>query len=94
MGEFIEISLFLCIASLNYFFLRMWHLLRGNWWRMSPTWKWPQDIRDLKRLAETAESEALRQKCSNTLKGLYITAGYMLFVAVLGYIVTKLGYYY
>ncbi len=93
MGEFVEFSLVLSIVSLNYFFLRMWHVLRGKWWRFSPTWRWPQDIANLRKLANTAESEKLRQECNTILWGLYVTAGYMLSVAVFGFILTKTGYY-
>ena len=67
MGEFVELSLFLCIAFLNYFFLRMCHVIGGKWWGFSPTWKWFKDIAELKRLAKTAESEKLRQECATIL---------------------------
>ena len=93
MGEFVEISLFLCVVLLNYFFFRMWHVLRGKWWRISPTWKWSKDITELKSLAKTAASEKLRQECNSILWGFYLTAGYLLFIGVFGFILTKMGYY-
>jgi hypothetical protein len=93
MGAFVELSLLSSIVSLNYFFLRMWHILHGKWWRFSPTWRWPQDIAKLKQLAKTAESEKLRQECNTILWGLYVTVGYMLLVAVLGFILSRMRYY-
>ena len=94
MGEFVEINLVIGVALFNYFFFRMWHILRGKWWRFSPIWKWSGDIAELKNLSKTAESERLRQASNTTLWGLYFTAGYLLFFGILGYILTKLGYYY
>jgi hypothetical protein len=71
----------------------MWHVLYGKWWPVSPTWRWLQDIAELKRLAKAAESEKLRQECNTILWGLYITAGFMLFIGVLGFILTKMDYF-
>ena len=90
MEEFFIMSFVFSISSLNYFFLRMWHVLHGKWWRISPTWRWLQDIAELKRLAKSSESEKLRQECNVILWGLYITAGFMLFLGIVGFILTKM----
>jgi hypothetical protein len=93
MGEFIETSLIICIVLLNYFFFRMWHLLHGKWWRMSPTWKWAKDIAQLKNLAKAADIEKLRQECNFVIWGLYFTAGYLLLVVIIDFALPRMGYY-
>jgi len=87
--EFIEFNLFLSIGALTYFILRTRHIVYGKWYRFS--FYLPGDIKEMKRLAETAESEEQRQKCVETLHGLYISAGYLLYTGLLGLVLKRLG---
>ena len=70
------------IVAFNYFLLYMWHILRGKWYSISPTWKWIQDIRDLRKLSIIAEDIQLRRKCKFVLNGIYVSAG-ALFTGIL-----------
>ena len=87
--EFIEFNIFFSLGALSYFILRMRHILYGKWYRFS--FSFLRDLEEIKRLAKIADSEELRQKCVETLHGLYIAAGYLLFTGLLGFVLTRLG---
>jgi hypothetical protein len=67
--------LMISVLGFNFFFLSMFRILRGKWYRFSPTWRWLQDVRALRRLSLTAESDELRQECRLVLHGIYISSG-------------------
>lgn len=79
---FVDIVLLASIAALNFFFFYMWHILRGTWYSISPTWEWVKDVKELRKLSLSADSEELRQTCKFVLKGIYVSSG-ILFVGIL-----------
>lgn len=79
---FADLVLLISVLLLNYFFSYMNHILRGGWYRLSPTWRWLADIEELKVLSQTGETDELRQKCKTVLYGIYISSG-LLFIGIL-----------
>jgi hypothetical protein len=84
--DIVNSILIISVAAFNYFFLYMWHILRGKWYSISPTWEWIKDIRELKKLSVTAESDELRTKCKFVLNGIYFSSGLLLIGILLGFI--------
>jgi hypothetical protein len=80
----LEAILVLSVAAFNYFFFSMNRILRGKWYRLSPTWQWPRDIRQIRRLVQTAETDQVRHNCKVTLCGIYISGGCFLLALILG----------
>ena len=85
---FTDIVLILAVILINYFFFYMWHILRGKWYSISPTWEWIKDIRDLKKLSVTAPTDKIKQKCKFVLNGIYFSTGLLLFGIVFGFLIT------
>jgi hypothetical protein len=78
----IDFVLIVFVISFNFFFLSMWKILYGKWFRIPPTWEWLKDIHKLKILSEQAETIEVRKKCKFILIGIYGSIG-LLFVAIL-----------
>ncbi len=83
---FVDVVLIISVVLFNYFFLYMWKILYGKKFHLSPTWKWLQDIKELKKMSLTAENDELRQKCKFVLNGIYISTGLLIFGILFGFI--------
>ena len=85
-SRLIEYFLIASVISFNYFFSRMNYILYGTIWQLVPTWEWLNNIRELKNLSRSAETEELKKKCKLVLTGLCISFCSMLAGFILGVI--------
>ena len=82
-----DLILFVGVVLCIMFFSSMWHILYGKWYAITPAWKWPHDIRELKKMSSTAETDTMRNECRSVLNGICFSI-VILIVGILSFFIS------